>query len=117
MPSISLVQICDAIRTTLAPAVTRAQSVNELREQISDKGILQVYPEANAGVDVAEGTSDRRTFGGKGGVEEKPVRLKTYTIHADYYAQARKVIGEDMQALVDGIDAIEQILEAQDVKD
>ncbi len=113
--AITLTQICDAISTTLAPAVTRAQSIDELREAITDRETLQVYPESNIGTDLT-GTADRQSFGGKGGVEAKPIRNKLYTIHADYYAQQRKVIGEDMQRLVNGIDALEVILEDQDVK-
>lgn len=115
--AITLVEICDAISTTLTPAVTRAQSVDELREAITDKETLQIYPESNLGVDVTgAATADRSSFGGKGGVEAKPMRHKLYTIHADYYAQQRKVIGEDMEQLVTGIDALEAILEDQDVK-
>lgn len=113
--AITLTQICAAIRTTLAPAVVRAQSIDELREAITDRGVLQIYPENNTGVDLT-GTTDRFTMGGKGGVEKKPVRVKNYTIHADYYAQQRKDIGEDMQRLANGIDAIGTILEDQDTK-
>jgi hypothetical protein len=106
--AITIAQICDAIEETLGAAtgITRAQSYDELTEGIqgADTPLLQVYPEAN--ITDAMGTSDRTTFGGG-------VRVKTYTIHADYYARQRSHIGLDMKQLVDSIDAIETVLEQQ----
>ncbi|NIP86511.1 MAG: hypothetical protein GTO03_13470 [Planctomycetales bacterium] len=118
--AITLAQIIDAVEDTLdgATTVVRSQSYDELTEGVhpADMPLLQVYPEANLGVDAGGGTSDRFTFGGKGGDENTPLRQKEYAIHADYYAQQRSHIGEDMSALVDGIDAMETVLESQDVK-
>ena len=114
--SITLAQICDAIETTLAAATTlsttsaRTQSYDELTEGIQDVPLLQVYPES--GSQSPPGMTDRHTFGGAG----NPVRQTEFLIHADYYARQRSHIGEDMAALVDGIDAIQNILEAQDKK-
>ncbi len=113
--AITLAQIVDAIEDTLDAATTLAtsQTYDELTEGMQDTPTLQVYPESNEQVSADSGT-DRRTFGGKGGVENKPVREKVYVIHADYYARQRSHMGEDMTALVDGIDAMEDVLEDED---
>ena len=110
--AITLAQICDAIETTLGAAttVTRSQSHDELTEGIHDLPMLQVYPEN--GYQDAGGATERTTFGGAG----NPVRQTEFTIHADYYARQRSHIGEDMAALVDGIDALQNVLEGQDQK-
>lgn len=115
--AITLAQIVDAIEDTLDEATTlvRSQSYDELTEGIHDLPLLQVYPETQTGVSVGAET-DRMTFGGAGGEEDTPARDKEYIIHADYYARQRSHIGEDMAALVNGIDAMENVLEAVNVK-
>ena len=107
--SITIAQICDAIASTLSAATTtpRTQSYDELTEGVNDVPMLQVYPE-NGNQDPS-GNTDRTTF--KAGV-----RQTMLTIHADYYAHQRVHIGEDMAALVSGIDALTDIFEAQDTK-
>lgn len=107
--SITLAQICDAIESTLDDATTlvRSQSYDELTEGIHDTPLLQVYPES--GSQSPPGMTDRHTF--QGGV-----RQTEFIIHADYYAQQRVNIGEDMAALVDGIDAMTAVFEGQDQK-
>jgi hypothetical protein len=110
MATVTLAQICDAIETTLGAAttVTRSQSYDGLTEGVHDTPLLQVYPE-NGTQDVG-GATDRTTF--RGGV-----RQTEFTVHADYYAAARGTsIGEEMGRLVDGIDAITNVLEGQDQK-
>ena len=105
--AITLAQICDGIETALGAATTvaRSQSYDELTEGVHDTPLLQVYPEG--GSQSADSATDRYTFGGG-------VRQSQFTIHADYYAAQRVDIGQDMKALVDGIDAIQNELEAQD---
>jgi len=44
------------------------------------------------------------------------VRQTEFVIHADYYAEQRGHIGEDMAALVDGINTLTDMLEGQDQK-
>lgn len=110
--SITLAQICDAIETTLKAGTTsttiqKSQSYNELTEGVEDLPLLQVYPES--GRQDAGGRTDRYTF--RGGE-----RQTEFIIHADYYARERSHIGEDMALLVDGIDAIQNVMEAQDQK-
>jgi hypothetical protein len=109
MTSITLGQILDAIEATLsaAPTLARSMSYDELTEGISDTPLLQVYPEA--GDQDPTGNADRTTF-------RAGVRQTNITINCDYYAQQRKHIGEDMAALVDGLDAMTEIFESQDTK-
>jgi len=107
--SITIAQICDAIETTLATATTspKTESYDELSEGLQDMPLLQVYWEAS--MQSPPGGTDRYTF--QGGVRQSWI-----TIHADYYAQQRSHLGEDMEALVDGIDALTDVLEGQDLK-
>lgn len=107
--SITLAQICDAVETALSAATTltgagRTQSYNELTEGINDFPTLQVYPESGS-TDATTGNA-QKTFGG-----EK--RVSEIVIHADYYACQRRHLAEDMRRLVNGIDAITDVLEAQ----
>ena len=109
MATITLAQICNAIKTTLATAaeVDVSQSYNELTEAVVDQKLLQVYPDS--GQQDPSGSTDRTTFQAK-------VRQTSITILVDYYAKQRSNLGEDMAQLVDGIDAITNVFEAQDTK-
>ena len=105
-------EICDAIDTTLgevlvtAGVLVRSQSFDELTEGMNDPLTLQIYPEEESNVNAIGGTQ-QRTFGSDPVIEEE------ITIHADFYAKARANIGEDMAALVTGIDAIRDNLKTQ----
>jgi hypothetical protein len=107
--AITIGQICDAIESTLGAAtgITRSESYDELTDGIHDLPMLQVYP--NSGNQDAFTRTDRSTF--RGGVRQTDIM-----IHADLYAQQRAHIGEDMKKLVDVIDAVTNVFEAQDVK-
>ena len=107
--SITLAQVCDAVTATLGAAlgIAKAESYDELADGVPTTPLLQVYPEAGI-VDADSGT-DRTTF-------QAGVRQTQLTIHADLYASQRSSIGEDMASLVDGIDALTDVLEAQDTK-
>ena len=100
--SITLVQIVDAIESTLSAVSTlaRSMSYDELTEGMNDYPTLQIYPED--GDQDPSGNTDRTTFGAG-------VRQTVFTIHADYYARQRSHIGEDMAALVDGIYAMQNV--------
>ena len=104
--AITLAELCDGIESALDDATTlaRSQSYDELTEGIHDLPLLQVYPES--GSQDPAGATDRTTFGAG-------VRQTEFVIHADYYARQRSHIGEDMAALVDGIDAMQDELEKQ----
>lgn len=110
--AITIAQICDAIESTLGAAtgITRSQSYDELTEGMppGDLPLLQVYPEAGE-ADIT-GTTDRSSF--RGGVRQTEL-----IIIADLYAHQRSHMGEDMEILVDGIDAFIDVMEAQDTKD
>ncbi len=107
--------ILDAIETTLSAAltITRSQTFDELTEGINsaDTPLLQVYPEALEPNVSAGSQTDKLTLGG-----DPPVRREVYVVFADYYARQRSHIGEDMGALVGGIDAMTTVLEAQTCK-
>ena len=109
--SVTLAEICDAVEDTLAAAITviRSESYDELTEGVhaADVPLLQVYPEA--GLQDAGGRTDRYTF-------QAGARQTEFTLHADYFARQRSHIGLDMKALVNGIDALQNVLEAQDKK-
>jgi len=110
--SITIAQICDAIETTLATATTvkRSESYNELVDGIQDQPLLQVYWEST--LQSPPGSTDRYSFGGGG----NPIRQSWITIHADYFAEQLAHLGQAMGSLVDGIDAITNVLEGQDQK-
>ena len=104
----SLQAICNAIETTLAPAVTYTQSYNELTEGMNDTPRLQVYP--NSGTSVIGGQSnDRSTF-------RAGVRQASIEVYADLYATQRSEIGEDMGILVPLIEAVIAEIEKQDTR-
>jgi len=109
LATVTVGELCNAIEDTLGQATTlqRSQSYDELTEGLHDFPVLQVYP-ASGNTD-AKGQADRRTF--RGGV-----RTGYYVFHADYHACPRSEIGENMNTVVDGIDAMEAILLAQDTK-
>lgn len=109
MTSVTLGQILTAIETTLsaAPTLARSMNYNELSEGVPDMPMLEVYPES--GTQDPSGGTDRTTF--KAGVRQTEL-----IVVCDYYAQARAHLAEDMAKLVDGIDAMTDIFEAQDTK-
>src|SRR3990167_4602284 len=89
--AITLAQILDAITSTLSAATTlsRAQSYDEMTDGMNDLPTLQVYPETNE---------------------------QDISGNADYYAQQRRHLGEDMAALVNGMDDMANVIEQQDTK-
>ena len=107
----TLVQICDAIETTLSEAtgLTHSQAYDELTEAMVDLPMLQVYPE-DWTMDIGGGSTDRTTFGAG-------VRQSGYTIYADLYARQRGAgIDEEMGALVPLIDALITVFREQRTK-
>lgn len=111
--AITLAQVNDALATTLGAATGLAggagavQSYNQLSDGIADAPTLQVYPQS--ALDDVASSNNRTTF--RGGV-----RQRQYTFHADVYVRERSSIGEDMNAVVTLANALETILDAQDVK-
>jgi len=109
MPSVTLTQLVEAIATTFeGVAALIVQEAEEATEGIQDPPILQIYPETwNA--DAGGGNTDRTTFGGGR-------RQTDITILADLYAKERSHIGEDFAVLLPLVDAMIDILEAQDAQ-
>ena len=105
--SITLAQICDAVETTLAPAITYTQSYNEIKEGMADQPTLMVYPQS--GTSAPPQATDRTTF-------QATVRQAEIEIYADLYATVRSEIGEDLGILLPLIDAVIDEIEKQDTK-
>lgn len=107
--AITVAQMADAITTTLGAATTvaRSESYNELTEGIHDYPLLQVYWQST--VNDVSGNDDRTAY--RGGV-----RQKEYVFYADYYARPRSELKEDNAAVTNGAEALEAVLEAQNVK-
>ncbi len=99
MADVTLSSICTAIRNTLATAtgLNVAQDTTQITEGIHDLPLLQVYPESGE-VDPS-GRTDRTTFGA--GVQQDRM-----VIHADLYVRQRSHLQEDMDTLIDMIDAV-----------
>lgn len=109
MAKVTQASIVDAVAATLgtATAVSVCQSYNQLRYDVHDAGLLQVYPQR--GESLPGGDVDRRTF-------QAGVRVGLTVVHADFYAARVAHAAEGMAALVVGVDSIETVLEAQDTK-
>jgi len=108
----TLDELVDGIETVLSAALSltvpeggRSQTYDELTEGMNQTPTLQVYPEENLGTDFTGATS-KATLNGKHSFKE-------YIIHADYYANQRTDIGQDMGRLVTGINELEDILDTQ----
>lgn len=108
----TLDELVDGIKDILsvASALTfaeggRSQTYDELTEGMQQTPTLQVYPEENLGTDFTGNTS-KATLSGKHSFKE-------YIIIADYYANQRTDIGQDMGRLVTGINQLEDILDTQ----
>jgi len=112
MAVIELGEIIDAVEATISTAtgIKRSQSYDELTEQIprGDLPLIQVWA-TNSRCDPSTGGTERITMGGGG----NPRRIKYILVNADLYAKVRGHIGEDMKESVTVIDAIMDVLEAQ----
>jgi hypothetical protein len=112
MPTVTLAQICDGLVTTLGEAtgITTALSYDELHEgpAQADLPMLQVYPETGD-CDALQQTSATTFQGG--------VAVKGFEFIVDLLARQRSQLPEDMQAVVDAVDNVMTVLEAQRVGD
>lgn len=111
MPSVNLSDICDGIASTVQADtdITTVQSYNELSESLNraDLPLCQVYWESIQWD--TTGDSDRATFGAG-------IRSKMITIHVDLYAAPRSHLSENMGDLVDGVDSLIAVLEAEETQ-
>ena len=109
MTTLTITQITEGIRDTLAPAegLKRVESGVTLTESIPDTPLLQVYFQDEE-TDIASQT-DRTTF--RGGVKQAGV-----THHADVYVRQRGNIGEDIAACEEMAEAVRTLLASQNTK-
>jgi len=111
MGSVTIRSIVDAVALELAAALPIVESgvshsAVDMQEAIVDLPTLQVYPDSGT-QDIASGNTHATSFGAAA-VRTRQTEL---VIFADYYARQRSHIGEDMEALIDGVDAIFDVLE------
>lgn len=105
-------EILNAIKLQLegAPAFKQVQANETISEAIPEMALIQVYFERKA---FQNTQTDRNTFGGRKATLEPPIRINKITINVDVYARQRSNIGTDMAAVVDAVDEVDEILEAQ----
>jgi len=107
--SVTLAQICDGIEATLSAAVgvTTSTSYDELTEGIApfDCPRLEVY--GDRGSSDPSGNTDRTAF--NAGVQQVMI-----VIFADLYARQRSQLGEDVKAVIDLVDALTSVIQAQE---
>jgi hypothetical protein len=84
------------------------QNYDELTEGMNDSGVVQIYPETQAGTS-ADSSTHVATLAGSG----DPYIQEDITIHLDYYCKRRSELKEDMSAVVAGIDAIRSKIKEQ----
>lgn len=103
-------EICDAIRDTLRAHadITYVWSPNEIKEDITEDATFHIYVVRGA-CDAGGGQTDRTTYGAA-------VRQYELTINIDCYPQQRRHVGEDMAALYDILDDVNEVLMDQDYK-
>jgi len=107
--TITLTEICDGVETILGAAlgVRSSTSASGLTEGVPamDCPRVEVYPDA--GVCDPSGSTDRTTF-------NACTQQCLITIFADLYARQRSQIGEDMRVTTEMIDALIDVLQAQE---
>lgn len=103
--------ICSAIATTLqtATGIKTVRSIRNIKEHISgtDCPCLQVYPDRY--IPNTEGETERFTYSGG-------IRKSKLIIFVDHYPRILSHIGLDLQVMVEGLDAIIEVLETQNSK-
>ena len=109
--ALTIADICDGIGATLvgATGIESMKSYDELTEGVPSLACLRlhVYPDS-VGEDVATFT-DRTAFAA--GVQQSEI-----LIFVDHYARQRSQMHLDMKATVEGLDALQTVLEAQERK-
>lgn len=110
MTTITIQQMCEAVRDTLKVAahLKKAQTYRELSEGIHDTPLLQVYWESLE-QDTMNTSADRTTFKGGG-------RQTEVVIYGDLYARPRSDLAEGMDKTAVVGEEFITILEAQDTK-
>ncbi len=106
---VTIAEICDGIANTLSTAsgIKTTKSYDQLSEGIpaTDCPRLQVYPDSFV-QDVRQAT-DRTAFSGS-------IRQSQLTIFVDVYARQRSHLALDVAAMVDTLDSLIDVLEAEE---
>ena len=109
--AVTIAAICDGIATTLSAAtgITTTMSYDELTEGIPDTDCprLQVYPDTFA--PNPDSRADRTTF-------KSAIQFQQLIVFVDVYSRKRSQMALDMKAVVDNLDALIDVLEAQEEK-
>lgn len=109
--AVTIAAICDGIATTLSAGagINTVKSYDELTEGIPgvDCPRLQVYPDSFAPNPGSR--TDRLTF-------KAAIQHQELTVFVDVYARKRSQMALDMEATVDTLDALIDVLEAQEEK-
>jgi len=109
--AVTIAAICDGIATTLATGagINTVKSYDELTEGIPgvDCPRLQVYPEGFAPNPGSR--TDRLTF-------QAAMQHQELIVFVDHYARKRSQMAQDMKAVVVSLDALIDVLEAQEKK-
>lgn len=106
--AITLQTVVSSITTAVRNGVTATvQDYSELSEAINDMPTIQCYPET--GQSTAGVGQVKVGFGSDSGAYQK-----AWAINVDIYARQRSHIGEDMAALLPLIDAVIDVLEAEE---
>ena len=105
MARITYVMILGGIKTTLLTSallqVAQDAAAGEITPKIPETPLLQIYPEA--------GDPTNITFQGS-------AQQQTATINADLFVRQRSFIAQDLDTLVDHLDAMELVLELEETK-
>lgn len=110
--TVTVAQMCDAIHSTVGAVLVasgdlvKALNYNQLEEGMADRPTLQIYPQRGGPVSGQSGTQ-------KLTLDSDPYILEQVTIFMDLYAARRSNLNEDMEAVVDGLDAINANLKTQ----
>jgi hypothetical protein len=95
-----------AFRQVQAPGT----ALQPMGEGIAETPTAQVYLEA---MNLSATDTDRRTFGGRQHAGLRPVRQRKVTLHIDVYARQRSNLADDVTAVQELADVVEEVLESQ----
>lgn len=97
--------------STLLTLVPYMQDIGDLTEGLTNTPALQVYWQ-NLGQVSSGSSTDRHTFGGG----SDPVRIKTFTFYIDVYLDPRAHLDQLFVNMLTIVDAVNDVLEEQDIK-
>lgn len=113
--NITIRQMTDAIKKTLSgiASIKQLQDSETIAETIAETPLVQIYFGRR---EILMGSTDRVTFSGRRDNSVPPIRPKRTTIIIDAYGRQRSQIGQDIAAIQDLADEIEDALDQQNHK-